>query len=130
MLRNFDIIEDPDIHSVQLHATFGDTVAHMVEGVSKLKKFEIPVTENPDKAYFQRVFLAIAQDMRVALIKIADRLHNLRTLDALPSYKRLKNCYETEQIFIPLAERLGMEAVMQEMQDIAFEHAHPEEYQN
>lgn len=123
-----DIIEDPNIHSVQLRATFGDLVTRMVDGVSKLKKFEIPETADADTAYYYKIFLAVAQDARVALIKIADRLHNLRTLDALPSFKRIKNAFETQQIFIPLSRFLGMEAVVEEMEDISFQYSKPDEY--
>ncbi|MFA6447924.1 MAG: HD domain-containing protein [bacterium] len=123
-----DIIEDPNIHALQLRATFGDTVTRMVDGVSKLKKFELPGTTTADTAYHYKIFLAVAQDTRVALIKIADRLHNLRTLDSMPGYKRLKTCYETEQIFIPLSRFLGMEAVAEEMEDISFQFAEPEEF--
>jgi len=123
-----DIIEDPNIHSVQLRATFGEDVTRMVEGVSKLKKFEIPETTDADTAYYYKIFLAVARDTRVALIKIADRLHNLRTLEALPNYKRIKNAYETQRIFIPLSRFLGMEAVAEEMEDIAFQYSNPEEY--
>jgi GTP diphosphokinase / guanosine-3',5'-bis(diphosphate) 3'-diphosphatase len=123
-----DIIEDPNIHAVQLRATFGDTVTRMVDGVSKLKKFEIPSTTTADTAYHYKIFLAVAQDTRVALIKIADRLHNLRTLESMPGYKRLKTCYETEQIFIPLSRFLGMEAVAEEMEDISFQFSEPEEF--
>jgi GTP diphosphokinase / guanosine-3',5'-bis(diphosphate) 3'-diphosphatase len=123
-----DIIEDPNIHSVQLRATFGDRVTQMVDGVSKLKKFEIPESLDADTAYYYKIFLAVAQDTRVALIKIADRMHNLRTLDALPGYKQLKNAYETQQIFIPLSRFLGLEAVAEEMEEIAFQYSKPEEY--
>nr|HOO55992.1 HD domain-containing protein [bacterium] len=125
-----DTIEDPEVHAVQLHATFGEAVTRMVDGVSKLKKFELPKKANPDTAFMWKIFLATASDIRVALIKIADRLHNMRTLESMPGYKTIKNCIETEKIFIPLAERLGMEALVEEMQDICFQYLHPNEYSN
>lgn len=123
-----DIIEDPNIHALQLRSTFGDTVTRMVDGVSKLKKFELPSSTAADTAYHYKIFLAVAQNPRVAIIKIADRLHNLRTLDSMPGYKRLKTSYETEQIFIPLSRFLGIEAVAEEMEDIAFQYARPNEF--
>jgi GTP pyrophosphokinase len=123
-----DIIEDPNIHAVQLRSTFGDTVTRMVDGVSKLKNFELPSSTAADTAYHYKMFLAVARDARVAIIKIADRLHNLRTLDAMPGYKRIKTAFETEQIFVPLSRFLGMEAVAEEMEDIAFQYSRPDDF--
>jgi len=123
-----DIIEDPNIHSIQLRATFGDTVTRMVDGVSKLKKFELPAPTTADTAYHYKIFLAVARDTRVALIKIADRLHNLRTLESMPGFKRIKTCFETQQVFVPLSKFLGIEAVMEEMEDISFQFSEPDNF--
>jgi GTP pyrophosphokinase len=125
-----DTIEDPNIHKLQLRAIFGDAVAQLVEGVSKLKKYELPETFSEDDAYYMRIFMAVAKDIRVALIKMADRLHNMSTLHALPAYKQIKNCIETQMIFILMAERLGMREAMEEMRETAFMYLEPEEFEN
>lgn len=123
-----DTIEDPNIHPLQIQAVFDYHVTSLVDGVTKLKKFEIPEDTDADTAYYYKIFLAVAEDIRVALIKIADRMHNLRTLKYLPSHKRIKNCFETLRIFVPLTSFLGMDAVREEMEDITFEHLQPEDY--
>lgn len=124
-----DTIEDPEVHTVQLRATFKDEVLFLVDGVTKLKKFEIPIGTHEDTAYFYKIFLATAQDIRVALIKIADRLHNMRTLEYLPGYKRVKNALETMRIFVPLTSFLGMDSARQELEDISFQFGYPGEYE-
>lgn len=123
-----DTIEDPNIHPLQIQAVFDYHVTSLVDGVTKLKKFEIPEDTDADTAYYYKIFLAVAEDIRVALIKIADRMHNLRTLKYLPSHKRIKNCFETLRIFVPLTSFLGMDAIREEMEDITFEHLQPDEY--
>lgn len=123
-----DTIEDPNIHPLQIQATFDYHVTSLVDGVTKLKKFEIPDDTDADTAYYYKIFLAVAEDIRVALIKIADRMHNLRTLKYLPSHKRIKNCFETLRIFVPLTSFLGMDAVREEMEDITFEFLQPEDH--
>ena len=124
-----DTIEDPNIHPLQLRATFDELVTSLVDGVTKLKKFEIPEDTDADTAYYYKVFLAVAEDIRVALIKIADRLHNMRTIQYLPGYKRIKKCRETRRIFIPLTSFLGMDSVREELEDLTFEFLEPEEYE-
>jgi len=124
-----DTIEDPNVHPLQLRAVFKEHVAALVDGVTKLKKFEIPAGTDEDTAYYYKIFLAVAEDIRVALIKTADRLHNMRTLRYLPGYKRIKNCNETLRIFVPLTTFLGMDAVREEMEDISFEYLQPAEFE-
>lgn len=124
-----DTIEDPNIHPLQLRATFDELVTALVDGVTKLKKFEVPEDMDADTAYYYKVFLAVAEDIRVALIKIADRLHNMRTIQYLPAHKRIKKCRETRRIFIPLTSFLGMDAVREELEDLAFEFLEPAEYE-
>ncbi len=123
-----DVKEDFNIHSLQVRATFKDKVAAYVDGVTKLKKFELPEKADEDSAYFFKVFLAVAEDLRVAIIKIADRLHNLRTLKYLPDHKRVKNAIETRNIFIPLTSHLGMDYLRERMEDVSLKYEDPETY--
>ena len=120
-----DIIEDPKISEFQLHATFKDEVSFLIEGVTKLRKFELKTEADADSAYHHRIFLSSASDIRVAIIKLADRLHNMRTLEFLPAQKQMNNCIETEKIFIPLARFLGMKTVKDEYEDIVLQYMNP-----
>jgi GTP diphosphokinase / guanosine-3',5'-bis(diphosphate) 3'-diphosphatase len=120
-----DIIEDPKISEFQLHATFKDEISFLIEGVTKLRKFEVRTDMDADTAYHYRIFLSSASDIRVAIIKLADRLHNMRTLEFLPEKKRIRNCVETQQIFIPLARFLGMKTIKDEYEDIVLRFLDP-----
>lgn len=115
-----DVIEDPEIHHMQIRATFKEQVALLVEGVTKLKGYQLEEGEDEDVAYHVNMFLATASDIRVALIKLADRLHNMRTLEYLPASRRDHNCRETRELFIPLARFLGMERIQRELEDLTF----------
>ncbi len=130
-----DVPEDTDITLKEIEQQFGPTVAKLVDGVTKLKQAseqkgtsvdrrrEIQQTEN-----LRKMFLAIGEDVRVVLIKLADRLHNIRTLGSLPEHKRKRIARETLDIFAPLANRLGMQSFKSELEDHAFKHLHPTEY--
>lgn len=126
-----DIIEDPEIHTLQIRATFQDEIAFLVDGVTKLKNFELDEYSglDADTQYFTKLFLSSAADIRVALIKLADRLHNMRTLQYLPYHKRIKNCIETEKIFIPLARFLGLHNLRHELEEICLKYTQPEIYE-
>ncbi|MFH1538268.1 MAG: HD domain-containing protein, partial [bacterium] len=124
-----DVIEDPEIHHMQIRATFKEQVALLVEGVTKLKGYQLEAGEDEDLAYHVSMFLAAASDIRVALIKLADRLHNMRTLEYLPASRREHNCRETRELFIPLARFLGMERIQQELEDITFRFSENELYE-
>lgn len=117
-----DVIEDPEVHQLQIRATFMDQVSLLVEGVTKLKGYRIGGADD-NVTYQVNVFLATASDVRVALIKLADRLHNMGTLEFLPAARRERNCRETRDLFIPLARFVGMEKIQQELEDLSFRFA-------
>ena len=121
-----DVIEDPKISEYQLHATFKDEVSFLIEGVTKLRKFELKTDVDADTAYHHRIFLSAASDIRVAIIKLADRLHNMHTLRHLPRQKQINNCVETQKIFIPLARFLGMKDVKDAYEDIVLKFMNEE----
>lgn len=139
-----DVIEDQDIKIEQLEKEFGEEVARLVDGVTKLKlaDFEITAPEleksEPRKGKhvefhrsaenLRKIFLAMARDLRVMVIKLADRLHNMMTLSALPPERQQKVAMETLQIFAPLAHRLGIWKIKWELEDLAFKYLQPEEY--
>ena len=125
-----DVIEDPKISEFQLHATFKDEVSFLIEGVTKLRKFELKSGTDADTAYHHRIFLSAASDIRVAIIKLADRLHNMRTLEHIPRQKQINNCVETQKIFIPLARFLGMKTVKDEYEDIVLEYMNNEGFEH
>lgn len=123
-----DVIEDTDTTSAQLAAEFGDEVAHLVDGVTKLTQVRFPTREDAQAAYFRKMFLAMADDLRVVLIKLADRLHNMRTSGSLPLDKRKRIARETLDIYAPIAARLGLHAFRIELEDIGFAALYPLRY--
>lgn len=114
-----DIIEDTPVSAFQLHATFKDEVTFLVEGMTKLRRLDLKGGADRATAYHHHIFLASASDIRVAIIKLADRLHNMRTLQFLPAKKRVRTCLETQKIFIPLSRFMGMKSVKDEYEDIS-----------
>lgn len=121
-----DVIEDPKISEFQLHATFKDEVSFLIEGVTKLRKFELKTDVDADTAYHHRIFLSAASDIRVAIIKLADRLHNMHTLQYVTRQRQINNCVETQKIFIPLARFLGMKEVKDAYEDIVLKFMNEE----
>ncbi|HEV3008385.1 MAG TPA: bifunctional (p)ppGpp synthetase/guanosine-3',5'-bis(diphosphate) 3'-pyrophosphohydrolase, partial [Burkholderiales bacterium] len=105
--------------------TFGRPVADLVDGVSKLDKIEFQSAEDAQAENFRKMLLAMARDVRVMLIKLADRLHNMRTLGAVPPAKRRRVARETMEIYAPIANRLGLNALYHELQELAFSHLYP-----
>ena len=123
-----DVVEDTDVSLEELEQHFGPEVRHLVEGVTKLSKFNFSSKTESQAENFRRMFLAMAQDIRVIVVKLADRLHNMRTLEHLADEKRRRIALETREIFAPLASRLGIGRFKWELEDLAFKYLEPEQY--
>ena len=120
-----DVIEDTGIPKEALIAQFGETVAELVDGVSKLTQMNFETKAEAQAENFQKMAMAMARDIRVILVKLADRLHNMRTLEVLASEKRRRIAKETLEIYAPIANRLGMHAMRVEFEDLGFKAMHP-----
>jgi guanosine-3',5'-bis(diphosphate) 3'-pyrophosphohydrolase len=120
-----DVMEDTAITKDELAERFGKKAAELVDGVSKLDRIEDQSYEEAQAENFRKMLLAMARDVRVILIKLADRLHNMRTLDAVRLEKRRRVAKETLEIYAPIANRLGLNNLYRELQEIAFRHLHP-----
>ena len=125
-----DVVEDTDVTADEIEAHFGIEVRHLVEGVTKLSKFNFDSKTEQQAENFRRMFLAMAQDIRVIVVKLADRLHNMRTLEHLRPDKRVRIARETLEIFAPLANRLGIGRFKWELEDLCFKYLEPEAYNN
>src|SRR6266705_3289495 len=123
-----DVMEDTAVTKTEIESSFGKPVADMVDGVSKLDQIEFQSREDQQAESFRKMLLAMAQDVRVILIKLADRLHNMRTLDAMATAHRERIARETLDIYAPIANRLGLNALYQELQELSFKHLHPVRY--
>ncbi|MBD2777021.1 bifunctional (p)ppGpp synthetase/guanosine-3',5'-bis(diphosphate) 3'-pyrophosphohydrolase [Iningainema sp. BLCCT55] len=123
-----DVVEDTDITIEEIERLFGKEVRLLVEGVTKLSKINFKSKTESQAENFRRMFLAMAQDIRVIVVKLADRLHNMRTLEHLPEHKRRSIALETREIFAPLANRLGIWRIKWELEDLAFKYLEPEAY--
>src|SRR5437667_806112 len=123
-----DVMEDTAVTKTEIESSFGKPVADMVDGVSKLDQIEFQSREDQQAESFRKMLLAMAQDVRVILIKLADRLHNMRTLDAMAPAHRERIARETLDIYAPIANRLGLNALYQELQDLSFKHLNPIRY--
>ena len=115
-----DVIEDTDLEKENLKKTFGAKVSELVDGVSKLDKINFSTKEEADAANLRKMILAMSQDIRVILIKLADRKHNLETIEALKTEQRKKIGRETLDIFAPIALRLGIHSLNKELDDLSF----------
>ncbi|OGQ81772.1 MAG: GTP pyrophosphokinase [Deltaproteobacteria bacterium RIFCSPLOWO2_12_FULL_60_19] len=123
-----DTVEDTLATLDQVRAIFGPEIAGLVDGVTKLSQINFTSREEKQAENFRKMILAMAKDIRVILIKLADRTHNMRTLDHLPAEKQLMTAQETLDIYAPLAHRLGIAWVKDELEDLALKHLHPEIY--
>ena len=123
-----DVTEDTSVTKDEISDTFGKPVAELVDGVSKLDKIEFQSAEVAQAENFRKMLLAMARDVRIILIKLADRLHNMRTLGAVPPAKRKRVARETMEIYAPIALRLGLNTLYHELQELAFSHLHPLRY--
>ncbi|MDQ2917641.1 MAG: bifunctional (p)ppGpp synthetase/guanosine-3',5'-bis(diphosphate) 3'-pyrophosphohydrolase [Pseudomonadota bacterium] len=123
-----DVMEDTSVTRSEIESTFGKPVAAIVDGLSKLDQIEFATREDAQAESFRKMLLAMASDVRVILIKLADRLHNMRTLDAMAPAHRHRVARETTDIYAPIANRLGLNALFLELQDLSFKHLHPLRY--
>ncbi|MEZ5615305.1 MAG: bifunctional (p)ppGpp synthetase/guanosine-3',5'-bis(diphosphate) 3'-pyrophosphohydrolase [Rhodocyclaceae bacterium] len=123
-----DVTEDTEISLAEIGEKFGKVTAELVDGVSKLDKIEFQSIEDAQAENFRKMLLAMARDVRVILIKLADRLHNMRTLDTLRPDKRRRIARETLDIYAPIANRLGLNNLYRELQELAFRHVWPLRY--
>lgn len=129
-----DVVEDTEYTVEDIRDMFGDSIARIVDGLTKLSGeilVEVMTETNNTSGQLEnirRLLVTSTQDIRILLVKIADRLHNMRTLDSMPETKQSKIAAETRLFYAPLAERLGMYAIMEELQDLSLQYIHPEEY--
>ncbi len=123
-----DCIEDTDASHDDIAKLFGETVAELVEGVTKLTRANFESSEQAQMENLRKMFMAMSKDIRVVLIKIADRLHNMRTMQYQTPEKQIKKCRETMDIYAPLAHRLGMQKIKWELEDTSLRYLNPAEY--
>ena len=123
-----DVMEDQDVKKDELIERFGAPVAALVDGLSKLDKIEFQSQIEQQAENFRKMLLAMARDVRVILVKLADRLHNMRTLDAMSPEKRRRIARETLEVYVPIAHRLGLNNIYRELQDLSFSHMLPLRY--
>jgi len=123
-----DCIEDTDASHEEIEKLFGTSVAELVEGVTKLTRANFSSTEQAQMENLRKMFMAMSKDIRVMLIKIADRLHNMRTMQYQTPAKQVSKCRETMDIYAPLAHRLGMQKIKWELEDIALRYLVPDDY--
>jgi GTP diphosphokinase / guanosine-3',5'-bis(diphosphate) 3'-diphosphatase len=124
-----DTVEDTSASLDEVRDLFGDAVASLVDGVTKLTEITFQSRDESQAENYRKMMVAMASDVRVILIKLADRLHNMRTLSAMPKQKQLEKARETLEIYAPLAHRLGIHAIKWELEDLAFQRLHPRKYE-
>jgi GTP pyrophosphokinase len=123
-----DVMEDQDVRKEELIERFGAPVATLVDGLSKLDKIEFQSQVEAQAENFRKMLLAMARDVRVILVKLADRLHNMRTLGVMSPDKKHRIARETMEVYVPIAHRLGLNNIYRELQDLAFSHLYPLRY--
>lgn len=124
-----DVLEDCGVTKLEIVTQFGATVAELVDGLTKLDKLEFDTREQNQAESFRKMLLAMARDVRVVLIKLSDRTHNMRTMGDMPRDKWKRISSETLEIYAPIAHRLGLNQTYRELQDLSFRHLHPWRYQ-
>ncbi|MGH3130154.1 MAG: RelA/SpoT family protein, partial [Gaiellaceae bacterium] len=123
-----DVVEDTPADIEDVRSEFGDEIARLVEGVTKLTRITFQSREQAEAENYRKMIVAMAEDVRVILIKLADRLHNMRTIEYLGKQKQIQKAKETLEVYAPLAHRLGIHALKWELEDLAFETLHPRKY--
>jgi GTP pyrophosphokinase len=124
-----DTVEDTSASIEEVRERFGDEISSVVDGVTKLTGITFQSHDEAQAENYRKMMVAMATDVRVILIKLADRLHNMRTIDAMPKQKQMEKARETLEIYAPLAHRLGIHAIKWELEDLAFATLHPRKYQ-
>jgi GTP diphosphokinase / guanosine-3',5'-bis(diphosphate) 3'-diphosphatase len=123
-----DVVEDTEASIEKVRAEFGEEIARLVEGVTKLTRIHFHSREQAQAENYRKMVMAMAEDYRVILIKLADRLHNMRTIEYLGKQKQLQKARETLEVYAPLAHRLGIHSIKWELEDLAFQTLHPRKY--
>ncbi|MCY1708911.1 RelA/SpoT family protein [Pannonibacter sp. SL95] len=123
-----DTIEDTDATRAEIDTIFGEEIGKLVEGLTKIKRLDLQTQKAKQAENFRKLLLAIVDDVRVLLVKLADRLHNMRTLEHMPEHKRARIAEETMEIYAPLAGRMGMQDMREELEDLAFRTLNPDAY--
>src|SRR5918911_3844575 len=124
-----DTVEDTGVSIDDIRAEFGDEIARLVEGVTKLTRVQFQSREHAEAENYRKLVVAMAEDVRVILIKLADRLHNLRTIEYMGKQTQVRKARETLEVYAPLAHRLGIHALKWELEDLAFQTLHPRKYE-
>ena len=124
-----DTVEDTGVEIEDIRAEFGDEIAKLVEGVTKLTRVQFQSREQAEAENYRKLIVAMAEDVRVILIKLADRLHNLRTIEYMGKQTQVRKARETLEVYAPLAHRLGIHALKWELEDLAFGTLHPRKYE-
>ena len=120
-----DTIEDTNSSFKEIKLQFGDQIAKLVDGVTKLTNLELSSVETKQAENFRKLLMAMSKDLRVLLVKLADRLHNMRTIKALPVSKQITKAKETMDIYAPLAGRMGIQSIREELEDLSFSVLNP-----
>ena len=121
-----DTVEDTEATHQEIEEKFGKEIASLVDGLTKIKKIDLVTTEATQAENFRKLLLAMSKDVRVLMVKLADRLHNMRTIEHVKPEKRLRVAQETMDIYAPLAGRMGMQTVRDELEDISFRVLNPD----
>jgi GTP pyrophosphokinase len=124
-----DVVEDTEVDLDDVRTEFGEDVAKLVEGVTKLTRIQFQSREQAEAENYRKMVVAMSEDVRVILIKLADRLHNMRTIEYLGKQKQIQKAKETLEVYAPLAHRLGIHALKWELEDLAFQTLHPRKYE-
>ena len=123
-----DVVEDTEIELEQIKSMFGTDVALIVDGVTKIGRIQYVSREQQQAESLRKMLIAMAKDIRVIIIKLADRLHNMRTIDSMPDQKQRDKALETIEVYAPIAHRLGIRPIKDELEDLAIKHLDPIAY--
>src|SRR6266508_1038363 len=124
-----DVVEDTGVDLDDLRSEFGEEIARLVDGVTKLTRVQFQSREHAEAENYRKMIVAMAEDVRVILIKLADRLHNMRTIEYLGKQKQVQKAKEVLEVYAPLAHRLGIHAIKWELEDLSFQTLHPRKYE-